>query len=186
MKSHLSITLFLSILILFSCTSDNESGEETFSVTVYTKSAPQDGGEISSVEVDKLQSCVYLFEQTDKYINTADSPESVHQEGILIYTDGSTASPLYSSPLFQLHEEIAASFSYTRNMVYPPTSQTMHTFEDVLHNKYVLFVVVSYDGQLLSASSKSIVVNKKYGGTKEEKTFLYNGEEEQYGYQSWD
>jgi hypothetical protein len=147
-------------VMIFGCSKEEESTEQTFFVNVYTQYSESSEEQIASP-------ChVFLFEDKGKTIDKDESYYSAYRDGVITYTDETTERYVHKSP----------------------TTSGINNFENIPNGKYILFVAYISYGYVAAASHKQIIVNKDYNMTIEKKVFLYRGSSsaENYGYQEWD
>lgn len=158
MKKVLLLLAILPILTT-ACSKDDESTEQTFFVNVYTK------GENSEEELSK-KAFVYIFANENKSIDNSKSAESVADDGVITYTDGSKSSkPKYA-------------------IKYQPG---VFNIENIPNGEYILWVThMNEHGGACYSSYKKISVNEDYRGASEKKVFLITSEDRGlYFYQNW-
>ena len=163
MKKVLFLLPLLAVLFVFSGCSDDEEGDgaQTFFVNVYSKAY---GSELEKDLVNKA--FVYLYQNENKSIDSQKSAESVVNDGILTYSDGTTSSkPKYATDI----------------------QPGVFNFENVENGNYVLWVVYMLDyGGVTYSSYKNITVNYDYRGTTEEKVFITSMSDTGfYRFQNW-
>lgn len=161
MKKVLLLLAILPILTILTtaCSKDDESTEQTFFVNVYTK------WENYEEELSK-KAFVYIFDNENKNIDNSKSAESVADDGIITYTDGSKSSkPKYA-------------------IKYQPG---VFNIENMPNGEYILWVthMNEYGGACYS-SYKRISVNEDYRGANEKKVFQITSlDRGLYLYQNW-
>lgn len=152
----------MAILIpvfLSSCSKDDESSEQTFYVNVYTQW--EDGDE----EISN-QALVYIFAKENKNIDTSKSAESVVDDGVITYTDGTKSS----KPKYATKYQVG-----------------VFNIENFPNGEYILWVthMNEYGGACYS-SSKNISVNENFKGASEKKVFKQGWSDRgMYFYQNW-
>lgn len=158
MKKVLLLLAILPILTT-ACSKDDESTEQTFFVNVYTK------GENSEEEISK-QAFVYIFANENKSIDNSKSAESVTDDGVITYADGSKSpKPKYATKY----------------------QSGVFNIENMPNGEYILWVThMNEFGGACYSSYKKISVNEDYRGASEKKVFLITSEDRGlYFYQNW-
>ncbi len=149
------LLLAMVVLAFTGCSKDDEPTEQTFFVNVFNKTST--GEEVAE------KAFLYLFTNEGKQVDTKESAMSVPFDGVITYTDGTTAKPVYATK-FQVG---------VFNLENIPNGE---------YNLWVTSMVYSYS----YSSCKKISVNYDYRGTTEKKTFLREDDGiGLYHYEAW-
>ena len=163
MKKFLLLATIVASFGLFGCEKNEDSGQQTFFVQVYTQYENYFTGELEQEQLaDKA--CVCLFENIGKTVDAEKSKSSVVSDGKITYSDGTVAEPEYQTG-------------------YLPG---VFTLENGKNGSYILWVTYNTYSVFYS-SYKTIQVNSDYQGETEKKVFLIKSFEETgtYRFQNW-
>lgn len=155
----LSLAILLPVIVLTSCSKDDEPTEQTFFVNVYDKW--EDGDEAIA-----KNAFVYLYLDENKNIDDQKSVISVVSDGLITYEDGSkSVAPKYATKL----------------------QSGVFNMENISNGKYVLWVTYkTIAGARYYSSYKKINVDYSYRGTTEKKVFQTSWEDAGlYIYKNW-
>ena len=166
MRKLLFMLPMLAALFVFSGCADDEEGNgtQTFFVNVYSKANSIFGDETDKELVNNA--FVYLYQNENKTIDNQKSAESVVNDGVLTYSDGTKSSKPKYDTNFQ---------------------PGVFNLENIENGNYILWVVYMLDyGSATYSSYKNITVNYDYRGTTEEKVFITSiSDTGFYRFQNW-